>query len=246
MTFFDTTRCIKATSHQGLPWIELGDPRTTGLRAWKDLALDIMKQQDAALHHSDRAQDTASATRAQTDEILIDRVRAGDRSAFDEIYRRYFKRVYGFLDKRLRNRADCEETAQEVFINIFSSLDSFRGEAPFAAWVFGLTRRTLASRFRRKQHPTVALYDDEDEHGVSSASAGVSSEASPLENYEFVELAAHLTASLENAVSPEQRQLFELHHLQSMPIAEIARTLSKSEDSVKSNLYRTRKVLMAR
>ncbi|MHA7840080.1 MAG: sigma factor-like helix-turn-helix DNA-binding protein, partial [bacterium] len=41
-------------------------------------------------------------------------------------------------------------------------------------------------------------------------------------------------------------RLFELHHLESMPIAEIARTLSKSEDSVKSTLYRTRKILLAR
>ena len=219
--------------------------------------METTKQRSADRHQSDHAPKReqsdaidllgkANAARTQTDEMLVDRVRDGDRSAFDEIYRRYFKRVYGFLDKRLQNRADCEETTQEVFINIFSSLDGFRSEAPFAAWVFGLTRRTLASRFRRKQHPTVPLYDDEDEHGISSQVAGVSNEASPLENYEFVELAAHLTASLEREVTAEQRQLFELHHLQSMPIAEIAKTLSKTEDSVKSNLYRTRKVLMAR
>ena len=184
--------------------------------------------------------------RKQGDEVLVESVRNGNRAAFDEIYRRYFKRVYGFLDKRLRNRADTEETTQEVFINIFSSLDSFRGEAPFAAWVFGLTRRTLASRFRRKQHPTVPLFEEEEEYGVLNSSTGTSTEASPLENYELTELAAHLTHALEQDVTPEQRQLFELHHLQSMPIAEIARSTSKSEDSIKSNLYRTRKVLMAR
>ena len=181
-----------------------------------------------------------------TDEMLIDQIRDGDRAAFDEIYRRYFKRVYGFLDKRLRNRADTEETTQEVFINIFSSIDSFRGEAPFAAWVFGLTRRTLAARFRRKQHPTVPLYEEEDEHGVPNLAAGTSNEASPLENYEMAERATHLTHTLENELTPEQRKLFELHHLQSVPIAEIAEILSKSEDSVKSNLYRTRKLLLAR
>ena len=80
---------------------------------------------------------------------------SGDRAAFDELYQRYFKRVYAFLDKRLRNRWDTEETTQEVFINVFSSLDGYRGDAPFAAWIFGLTRRTLAARFRRKRHPVV-------------------------------------------------------------------------------------------
>ena len=240
-----------------------------GFRAWKDSALDIGELNNIDnvnnVEHADSAtsqtrhgkqsqpgrlvESEAVATgrvRTLSDEMLVDRVRDGDRSAFDEIYRRYFKRVYGFLDKRLRNRADTEETTQEVFINIFSSLDSFRGEAPFAAWIFGLTRRTLASRFRRKQHPMVPLFEEEDEHGVSNVAAGTSSEASPLENYELTELAAQLTHSLESEVSPEQRQLFELHHLQSIPIAEIARSLSKSEDSIKSNLYRTRKVLLAR
>ena len=65
--------------------------------------------------------------------MRIDRFGGGDGSAFDESYRRYVKRVYGFLDKRLRTLADCEETTQEVFNNIFSSLASFRVEAPFAA-----------------------------------------------------------------------------------------------------------------
>lgn len=176
--------------------------------------------------------------------MLVDRVRSGDRSAFDEIYRRYFRRVYAFLDKRLHNRADTEETTQEVFINIFSSLDSFRGEAPFAAWIFGLTRRTLAARFRRKRHPTVPLFEEDEDQSFSDLAANGSSQATPLENFEFRERTERLDHLLENEVSKEQRQLFELHHLQSMPIAEIAETLSKSEDSVKSSLYRTRKLLL--
>lgn len=193
------------------------------------------------LAHEARRRGPARAT----DEELVDRVRKGDRAAFDAIYDRYFKRVYGFLDKRLRNRADTEETAQEVFVNIFSSIDSFRGEAPFAAWVFGLTRRTLSARFRRKQHPTVPLFEDEDEGLLAAPGMPTSSEASPLEHYEMVECATRLRDSLES-VSEEQRRLFELHHLESMPIADIARKMSRSEDSVKSNLYRTRKLLLAR
>jgi RNA polymerase sigma-70 factor (ECF subfamily) len=180
----------------------------------------------------------------ETDEMLVDRIRSGDRAAFDEVYGRYFKRVFAFLDKRLRNRADTEETTQEVFINIFSSLDSFRGEAPFAAWVFGLSRRTLAARFRRKRHPTVPLLEDNEEQSISNLASNASGEPTPLENYEMHERAAQLSDVLEHEVTAEQRQLFEMHHIQSLPIAEIAKTLSKSEDSVKSGLYRTRKLLL--
>jgi hypothetical protein len=46
--------------------------------------------------------------RSADDEVLVDWLREGDRAAFDELYRRYFRRVYGFLDKRLRNRAYTE------------------------------------------------------------------------------------------------------------------------------------------
>ncbi len=184
----------------------------------------------------------------ESDELVVDRVRDGDRSAFDDLYRRYFKRIYAFLDRRLRNRADTEETTQEVFINVFSSLDSFRGEAPFAAWIFGLTRRTLAARFKRKRHTMVSLGDQDEEFVLSPlvAHGVVSIEPTPLENYEMSERAETLRQAVAHDLSAEQRCIFEMHHLESIPIAEIARRLSKSEDSVKSNLYRTRKLLLAR
>jgi RNA polymerase sigma-70 factor (ECF subfamily) len=198
------------------------------------------------------ASDTAGRKHrsVESDDDLIGRIRAGDRAAFDLLYKRYFKRVYGFLDRRLQNRADTEETTQEVFINVFSSIDSFRGEAPFAAWIFGLTRRTLAARFKRKRHPTVPLPETDDDFAGTARSADGSThtapDATPLEHYEMLERAALLRHALEHDLSPEQRKVFELHHLESISIAEIARSLSKSEDSVKSNLYRTRKILLAR
>ena len=183
-----------------------------------------------------------------SDEILVDRIRQGDRVAFDDIYDRYFKRIYAFLEKRLRNHADTEETTQEVFINVFASIDSFRGDAPFAAWIFGLTRRTLASRFKRKRHPTVPLGDEDQERAGSSMSTSTSPSMTPdpLANYEMSERAESLLHVLENDLSPDQRRVFEMHHLQSVPIIEIARKLSKTEDSVKSSLYRSRKLLLAR
>jgi RNA polymerase sigma-70 factor (ECF subfamily) len=182
----------------------------------------------------------------ESDEVLVDRIRDGDRAAFEAIYQRYFKRIYAYLDKRLRNRADSEETTQEVFINVFSSIDGYRGEAPFAAWIFGLTRRTLAARFKRKRHPMIPLAEDDDDRMVTNHPANASAEATPLEQYELQERIESLLGAMQSELSEEQRAYFELHHLDSVPIAEIARTYSKSEDSVKSNLYRTRKLLLTR
>ena len=144
----------------------------------------------------------APGPEAETDEQLIARIRGGDEAAFQVIYERFFRRVYLFVDKRLRNPADTEETVQEVFINVFNSLDSYRGEAPFAAWVFGLTRRTIAGRFKRKRHPTVPLLDEADD-----TKSLQSSSPSPVEAYECQELLTQIEEKLDRRLSAEQRVL---------------------------------------
>ena len=175
---------------------------------------------------------------------LIDRIIGGDEAAFELLYERYFKRIYHFVHRRLGNRADTEETVQEVFINVFSSIGSYRREAPFAAWVLGLTRRTIASRFKRKRHPTVPLLQGEEVEPDPSM-ALMHREANPQEHYEAQERVEQLETQAQR-LTPEQWQLFEMHHLQDRPIAELAVDLDKTPDAVKSNLYRARKVLLTR
>jgi RNA polymerase sigma-70 factor (ECF subfamily) len=180
-----------------------------------------------------------------SDEILIERVRDSDHAAFDLLYERYFPRVCGFARRRLHNRADVEETVQEVFINVFTALDSFRGEAPFAAWVLGVTRRTIASRFKKKRHVTVPL-DDPQCGEIGDGPAALQTQPTPLEHYECAERIALIEATAREKLSREQRQMIELHHLRHYSIRQIARDLDRSEDAVKSNLYRARKLLLAR
>jgi RNA polymerase sigma-70 factor (ECF subfamily) len=178
------------------------------------------------------------------DEALIERAGSGDEHAFNLLYERYFPRVHGFVRRRLHNPSDVEETVQEVFINVFNSMATFRGEAPFGAWVLGLTRRTIARRFKKKQHPTVPLVDEEPE-GADPLSGGQQREASPLEHYEVQERLLQIEHHAARSLTPEQRDLFERHHLQHESIQDIAAELHKSEDAVKSNLYRARKILFA-
>jgi RNA polymerase sigma-70 factor, ECF subfamily len=179
------------------------------------------------------------------DDELLERIAAGDEGAFCQLYERYFPRVYRFASRRLSNRADTEEAVQEVFINVFSSLDSFRREGPFAAWVLGVARRTVASRFKKKRHATVPLDADDEAEAIDLAIPTMQRAATPLEVYECRERVAQLEAAAAQ-LSREQWQLFDLHHLQHRSITDIAAILEKSEDAVKSNLYRARKLLMAR
>ncbi len=183
------------------------------------------------------------AREARADATLVERVRQGDERAFEALYNRYFPRVYRFVLRRLDNRSDAEETTQEVFINLMGALDSFRGEAPVGAFIFGITRRTIAARFKRKRHPTVPLENEESETGPLAVVA--TDEPAPDQAYEYQEQLARVGHAFEHKLSPQQQLLFRLHHLEDRPLSEIAHTLDKSLDAVKSNLYRTRKLLLA-
>jgi RNA polymerase sigma-70 factor (ECF subfamily) len=180
------------------------------------------------------------------DDELIERAGRGERAAFEILYERYFPRVYAFVARRIDNRADVEETVQEVFFGVFSSLGSFRREGPFAAWVLGVARRTVAGRFKKKQHATIPLDEAGESHTLELLVPTIRREPTPLEHYECEERLARLEAAAAAELSEEQRSLFALHHLEHLPIHEIAARLAKSEDSVKSNLYRARRVLLSR
>ncbi len=179
------------------------------------------------------------------DERLVERACEGDRTAFDLLYERYFARIYAFSARRIGNRADVEETVQEVFLGVFTGLASFRGEGAFAAWVLGIARRTIAGRFKKKRHATVPLDETAEPPVVDWFAPTVQREPTPLEHYECGERIARIEAASADELSAEQRHLFRLHHLEHLPIHEIAARLEKTEDSIKSHLYRARRVLLS-
>jgi len=181
-----------------------------------------------------------------SDENLVESILGGDERAFETLYERYFSRIYHFVDKRMHNRADTEEVTQEVFASLFSSLSSYRREAPFAAWVFGVTRRTIAARFKKKRHETVALCEDDAEQAGRLSVAALQREPDPHQVYEYNERIGRMQAAASRDLTQEQQMLFRLHHIQNRSIQEIARQVAKSENAVKSHLYRARKVLLAR
>lgn len=180
------------------------------------------------------------------DNDLVEAILEGDEEAFEALYERYFSRIYRFVNRRMRNRADTEEVTQEVFASLFSSLSSYRREAPFAAWVFGVTRRTIAARFKKKRHEMVALCEDDAEQAGRLSVAALQREPDPHQVYEYNERIGRMQAAASRDLTHEQLMLFQLHHIQNRSIQEIARQVAKSENAVKSHLYRARKVLLAR
>ena len=96
-----------------------------------------------------------------SDDLLVERLREGDRRAFDIIFNRYANRVYRQVVKLVGNEADAEEVVQDAFMLIYEKAESFRGEAAFSTWVYHVTLNTALSKLRRvkrAKRPDIDFY----------------------------------------------------------------------------------------
>jgi RNA polymerase sigma-70 factor, ECF subfamily len=92
-------------------------------------------------------------TEADVDELLVKRVQAGEKRAFELLVRRYQGKVIAAVGRLVKDRTECEDLAQEVFIRAYRAIGGFRGESSFYTWIFRIALNTaknfLASRHRK-------------------------------------------------------------------------------------------------
>jgi RNA polymerase sigma-70 factor, ECF subfamily len=162
---------------------------------------------------------------------LLERLRAGDARAFEELVIGYQHRVFGVALRMLGSRAEAEEIAQEVFLRAYRAIREFRGEARLGTWLYGIAARLclnrLASPDRRLARGDEALAD------VAAPTPDAAGAA------ERAELDAALRAAI--AELPEDRRLvLVLRDVEGLSYDEIAETLAIDPGTVRSRLHRAR------
>ena len=189
------------------------------------------------MSHASISQPVAATS---ADEALVAAIRNTEERAFGLLYERYFQRVYTFSFLRLRNHADTEEAVQETFTSVFRSIDAYRGESPLMSWIYGIARNTVNNQLRRAnaQHQRMARARNELLRTSLAMSPGTPEDELNLQR--SVDQVRECLASL----SGWRAEVFELRHLQNLPIGEIARRMSRSDDSVRSSLYRVKSLLI--
>ncbi|HSH79611.1 MAG TPA: sigma-70 family RNA polymerase sigma factor [Herpetosiphonaceae bacterium] len=100
-------------------------------------------------------------TRAE-DDLLIRRVAAGDRRAFEALYDRYSPAVFGVALKMLGDREAAEEAVQEIFWRIWQRSGSFDSSRAFAPWLFGIAHNYSIDELRRRRVRPQQVYEDDD------------------------------------------------------------------------------------
>ena len=174
---------------------------------------------------------------------LIKQAAAGDEDAFSALLDRYEKTVYNLAFQYTRHREDAADITQDVFIKLWRTLGSFRGDCSFSGWVIRITRNTALDYLRRQNnHAALSLTMDEEDadgRGREMELADDRPEHDPALQAEQNERSAALQTAIAS-LRDDHREILVLRDMQGFSYTEIAEMLGLEMGTVKSRLARAR------
>jgi len=176
------------------------------------------------------------------DAELVAAVRAGDDSAFEELYRRYQPRLARFVCGMLRDAARCEDIAQEAFLSALRRMRATDAEINFKPWIYQIARNAAIDSYRRHNHAVEISMDADDGLSASDRTRLVGADASPDAALVTKERLAHLQGAFDE-LSDVHTQVLVMRELEGMSYREIGEKLDLTRPAVESALFRARRRL---
>ena len=179
-----------------------------------------------------------------SDAAVMLRVAAGDEASFNYLVARYHRPIIHFLFRMVRNRAVAEELAQEVFLRVYRSRESYRAEARFTTWLYRIATNLAVNHARDTRHERAAqpVYLDaaDEETGTTPdvADDEPSVEQRLMRDERMAAIRKHVMALPER-----QRMAVLMHKYQGMDYRQIGEVLKLSESATKSLLFRAYQTL---
>jgi RNA polymerase sigma-70 factor (ECF subfamily) len=184
------------------------------------------------------------AVRPDPDAALMLRVKRGDRAAFAELVDKYKQPVMNFIFRSLRDEAEAEDLAQNVFLQVYKSRSRYKQTAKFSTWLFTIARNLCLNELRRRsRHPAESLEETHTEY--EDQPARQFEDKSQIAAPEEV-LHGELAEKIEEALAelPEnQRSAMLLCRQDDLSYEEIAKVLRCSLSATKSLIHRGREAL---
>lgn len=175
-----------------------------------------------------------------TDLELIEGISRSSETHFNELYNRYFQRIYNFVYGRIHNHADTEEIVQETFTVVFSSIYKYSGRSSLLSWVYGIAKNTTNNNLRRLKNNNLRMQEIGRDQLRPTKCFGSCTPEEQLAIQRYLKLVVERLEDL----GDWQVEIFEMRHLQNLSIQEISRRTQRSSDSVRSSLYRVKRLLM--
>lgn len=161
----------------------------------------------------------------------------GDPAAFEILYRRHSRRVFGVCLRMTGNQSEAEDLTQETFLTIFRKIQSFRGESAFATWVHRVAVNTVLMRLRKKNVACDSL-DEPNERDEEEFKAPLQLGERDLQLSGTIDR-INLERAI-NQLAPGSRAMFMLHDVEGYRHNEIAEIAGCSVGNSKSQLHKAR------
>jgi RNA polymerase sigma-70 factor, ECF subfamily len=176
---------------------------------------------------------TAGQSQPATDDLELARAAAaGDAAAFEKLYQQHNRRVYSLCVRMLGDLSQAEDLTQEVFLQVYKKIGSFRGDSAFTTWLHRLTVNQVLMHFRKRGVRLEHTSEEGDFTNVVDT---------PLQSTRRISMVDRL--ALEKAVAqlpPGYRTIFVLHDVEGYEHEEIANLLDVSIGTSKSQLHKAR------
>src|SRR5688572_13312372 len=180
--------------------------------------------------------------------MLLRRLRERDERAFRELVAEHRDRVFNLTYRMLGNRAEAEDVAQEVFITVFKTIDTFREESKFSTWLYRVTVNHCKNRIKylARRHDRDRDELDEATHSPNGASVNTSFSSprtpQPDRALEGVQMEVILQKAIEQ-LDDDHRIVVVLRDVEDLSIEEICEITGLPDGTVKSRLHRARLAL---
>jgi RNA polymerase sigma-70 factor, ECF subfamily len=175
--------------------------------------------------------------RELTDAEVVRLAQQGDAAAFERIYRSHSRRVYAICIRMVGNATEAEDLTQDVFLQLFRKLNTFRGESAFSTWLHRMSVNIVLMRFRKKNLPETSF------DGI--ADLGEQGNTPPQE-FGIPDLRLNgvidritLQAAI-NELAPGYKAMFILYYVQGYKHNEIAEMCGCSVGNSKSQVHKAR------
>ena len=157
---------------------------------------------------------------------------AGDATAFETLYQRHNRRVYSICLRMLGNPNDADDVTQDVFVQLFRKIDSFRGDSAFTTWLHRMTVNQVLMRFRKRGIKLEMTTEDGEFPTLMERGTERPSRMPIIDRI-----------ALDRAITelpPGYRTVFVLHDIEGFEHEEIARQLNCTVGTSKSQLHKAR------
>ncbi len=176
------------------------------------------------------------AQQNDSERSLVQRAQSGDEQAFATLFHLHKKRVYSVCLQMTKDVADAEDLTQEAFLQVFRSVNSFRGDSAFSTWLYRVAVNTVLMKLRSRKSPQVLSLDEP----VSADSPTLKRDigkADPSLSGTVDRIALRRAM---DELSEGCRQIFDLHEVEGYQHHEIAEILDCSVGNSKSQLHKAK------